>query len=113
MFSGDLPDNFYGQTMLWPGYLQDITQQIGQLKQPHGLPNTLGNLKHWHKTNFHSQNHRLADVGRDLQSSSGRTSSLKHGRLKFRTMSRWIWNISKEEDNLGNLCQCSVTLTVE
>lgn len=28
-------------------------------------------------------------------------------------MSRWVWNISKEEDFLGKLRQCSVTLTME
>lgn len=104
---------FIGQTMLWPEYLQDITQQMGQLKQPCNFANTLGNLKHRHKTNFHSQNHRLLDIGRDLEGSSGPTSPLKHGQLKLRTISWWIWNISKEEDFLGKLWPCSVTLTVE
>lgn len=33
-----------------------------------------------------------------------------------RTISRWLWNISRDGDsrtNLGSLCQCSVTLTVK
>ena len=56
---------------------------------------------------IHSQNHKMAEVGRDLW------RSLCPSQLP-RTASRWPLNISEDGDSttsLGNLCQCLITLT--
>jgi len=62
-----------------------------------------------------SRNHRMFGVGRDLWGSSSTTpcrSKVTQSRL-HRTVSRQVFNISREGDSttsLGSLCQCSVTL---
>ena len=51
------------------------------------------------------QNHRMAELGRDLCRSSCPATS----RRLHRTISRWLLSISKDGDSttsLGNLCQC-------
>jgi len=61
------------------------------------------------------QNHRMVGVGRDLCRSPSPTpcqSRVTYSRL-HRTLSRRVWNISREGDSttsLGSLCQGSVTL---
>lgn len=63
-----------------------------------------------------SQNRRIVEVGRNphlVQSPCSRKATQN----QFpRTMSKWILNISKGEDSttsLGNLLQCSITVTVK
>jgi len=78
--------------------------------QPCGLVSIIGVI---------SQNHRMFEAEMDLWKSSGPTPHTQAGPPKAgcsRTMSRRLLNISREGDSatsLGNLCQCSVTLTVK
>lgn len=65
-----------------------------------------------------SQTHRMIEVGRDFQKSSGPTPRSDRAIYSWvpRTMSRWFFNISKDGDSirsLANLCQCSFTLTMK
>lgn len=65
-----------------------------------------------------SQNQKVAEIGRDLWRPSGPTTMLKQCRLDWlpRSMSRWLLNISKEEDSttsVGNLWKRLVTPSVK
>jgi len=65
-----------------------------------------------------SQNGRMVEAGRDLWRSSRPTPLLKQGHLELvaqECVFRWLLSVSEDgysTTSMGNLCQCSVTLTV-